>query len=216
MTDAIRKLLPASRSARADAQALAMAVDGAIVAAQFEESPAVALKSLGADRAGDEHAAQIKKHRREAGADALHAVCRDLRGAYRASTTCAINPDAPRQAVIGAYAHPVITTRRLMQAIAAPVVDDVLAVVIVARQALAFVPIGMAGTGIGVHRRAAHVVMVVVMLFRTLRPDAPAGRRYSRTADGPGRHILAPARHASAARTPRPLQDPNLRKPAQP
>jgi hypothetical protein len=46
MTDAIRKLLPASRSARADAQALAMAVDGAIVAAQFEESPAVALKSL--------------------------------------------------------------------------------------------------------------------------------------------------------------------------
>ncbi|SAL13040.1 TetR/AcrR family transcriptional regulator [Caballeronia telluris] len=46
MTDAIRKLLPASRTAKADAQALAMAVDGAIVAAQFEDSPAVALKSL--------------------------------------------------------------------------------------------------------------------------------------------------------------------------
>jgi AcrR family transcriptional regulator len=47
MADAIRKLLPAaSRTAKADAQALAMAVDGAIIAAQFEDSPAVALKSL--------------------------------------------------------------------------------------------------------------------------------------------------------------------------
>jgi AcrR family transcriptional regulator len=47
MTAAIRKLMPAaSRSAKADAQALALAVDGAIVAAQFADSPADALKSL--------------------------------------------------------------------------------------------------------------------------------------------------------------------------
>jgi AcrR family transcriptional regulator len=47
MTDAIRTLLPASsRTARADAQALAVAVDGAIVGAQFEDTPAAALKSL--------------------------------------------------------------------------------------------------------------------------------------------------------------------------
>ena len=46
MTAAIRALMPASRSAKADAQALALAVDGAIVAAQFADSPADALKAL--------------------------------------------------------------------------------------------------------------------------------------------------------------------------
>jgi AcrR family transcriptional regulator len=46
MTHAIRALLPAQRSAKADAQALALAVDGAIVAAQFAESPKEALKAL--------------------------------------------------------------------------------------------------------------------------------------------------------------------------
>jgi AcrR family transcriptional regulator len=47
MANAIRKLLPASsRTAKADARALALAVDGAIVAAQFEDSPELTLKSL--------------------------------------------------------------------------------------------------------------------------------------------------------------------------
>jgi hypothetical protein len=47
MARAIRKLLPASsRTAKADARALAMAVDGAIVGAQFEDSPELTLKSL--------------------------------------------------------------------------------------------------------------------------------------------------------------------------
>jgi hypothetical protein len=47
MAAVIRTLLPASsRTAKADARALAMAVDGAIVGAQFEESPDVVLKSL--------------------------------------------------------------------------------------------------------------------------------------------------------------------------
>ncbi|WP_321793235.1 helix-turn-helix domain-containing protein [Caballeronia sp. J97] len=46
MTAAIRALMPASRTAKADAQALALAVDGAIVAAQFAQSPADALKAL--------------------------------------------------------------------------------------------------------------------------------------------------------------------------
>lgn len=47
MAAVIRMLLPAaSRTAKADARALAMAVDGAIVGAQFEESPDVTLKSL--------------------------------------------------------------------------------------------------------------------------------------------------------------------------
>ncbi|SAL23084.1 TetR family transcriptional regulator [Caballeronia peredens] len=46
MTVAIRALMPASRTAKADAQALALAVDGAIVAAQFADSPADALKAL--------------------------------------------------------------------------------------------------------------------------------------------------------------------------
>jgi AcrR family transcriptional regulator len=47
MANAIRKLLPASsRTAKADARALAMAVDGAIVGAQFEDTPELALKSL--------------------------------------------------------------------------------------------------------------------------------------------------------------------------
>jgi AcrR family transcriptional regulator len=48
MAAAIRKLLPASsRMANADARALALAVDGAIICAQFEETPESALKSLG-------------------------------------------------------------------------------------------------------------------------------------------------------------------------
>jgi AcrR family transcriptional regulator len=46
MTAAIRTLMPASRTAKADAQALALAVDGAIVAAQFSDSPADALRAL--------------------------------------------------------------------------------------------------------------------------------------------------------------------------
>jgi AcrR family transcriptional regulator len=47
MAAVIRTLLPASsRTAKADARALAMAADGAIVGAQFEDSPEVALKSL--------------------------------------------------------------------------------------------------------------------------------------------------------------------------
>ncbi|CCD40212.1 Transcriptional regulator, TetR family [Candidatus Paraburkholderia kirkii UZHbot1] len=46
MTAAIRALMPTSRAAKADAQALALAVDGAIVAAQFADSPADALKAL--------------------------------------------------------------------------------------------------------------------------------------------------------------------------
>ncbi|MDR5824672.1 MULTISPECIES: TetR/AcrR family transcriptional regulator [unclassified Caballeronia] len=46
MTSAIRALMPAARTAKADAQALALAVDGAIVAAQFADSPADALKAL--------------------------------------------------------------------------------------------------------------------------------------------------------------------------
>jgi AcrR family transcriptional regulator len=47
MAAAIRKLLPAgSRTGYADARALALAVDGAIVVAQFEDSPANALKSF--------------------------------------------------------------------------------------------------------------------------------------------------------------------------
>ena len=48
MADVIRTLLPAgSRTAKADARALAMAVDGAIIGAQFEYSPDATLKSLG-------------------------------------------------------------------------------------------------------------------------------------------------------------------------
>ncbi len=46
MAAAIRALMLSSRTAKADAQALAVAVDGAIVAAQFSESPADALKAL--------------------------------------------------------------------------------------------------------------------------------------------------------------------------
>ena len=47
MAAVIRTLLPArSRTAKADARALAMAVDGAIIGAQFENSAEVALKSL--------------------------------------------------------------------------------------------------------------------------------------------------------------------------
>jgi hypothetical protein len=47
MTTSIQRLLPtSSKTAAADARALAMAVDGAIVGAQFEESPEVTLRSL--------------------------------------------------------------------------------------------------------------------------------------------------------------------------
>jgi AcrR family transcriptional regulator len=47
MTDAIARLLPPSRYRARLAQAAAMAVDGAIVRAQFDESPEPALKLLG-------------------------------------------------------------------------------------------------------------------------------------------------------------------------
>jgi AcrR family transcriptional regulator len=46
MTAAIRAIMPLTRTAKADAQALALAVDGAIIAAQFADSPADALKAL--------------------------------------------------------------------------------------------------------------------------------------------------------------------------
>ncbi len=46
MTAAIRGLMKGSSTAKADAQALALAVDGGIVATQFADSPAGALKAL--------------------------------------------------------------------------------------------------------------------------------------------------------------------------
>ncbi|WP_377160504.1 TetR/AcrR family transcriptional regulator [Roseateles sp. UC29_93] len=46
MTDAIAALLPASRQRKKIAAALSMAVDGAIVQAQYAEDPAPVLKSL--------------------------------------------------------------------------------------------------------------------------------------------------------------------------
>jgi AcrR family transcriptional regulator len=47
MASLIRALLPASsRTANADARALAMAVDGAIIGAQFEDTPELTLKAL--------------------------------------------------------------------------------------------------------------------------------------------------------------------------
>lgn len=46
MTAVIAGLLPVSRQRRADAQAIALAVDGAIVRAQMEDSPAQALAGL--------------------------------------------------------------------------------------------------------------------------------------------------------------------------
>jgi hypothetical protein len=46
MTTVIASLLPASRQRKQDAQAIALAVDGAIVRAQFDETPDVALKAL--------------------------------------------------------------------------------------------------------------------------------------------------------------------------
>lgn len=46
MTDAIEALLPASSRSREIAGALAVAVDGAIVQAQYSSDPAVALKAL--------------------------------------------------------------------------------------------------------------------------------------------------------------------------
>lgn len=46
MTEVIERLLPPSRHRTADAQAVAMAVDGAIVRAQFDHSPETALHVL--------------------------------------------------------------------------------------------------------------------------------------------------------------------------
>lgn len=46
MTEAIERLLPPSRLRKADAQALALAVDGAIVRAQFDHAPEPALHAL--------------------------------------------------------------------------------------------------------------------------------------------------------------------------
>ena len=46
MADAIGKLLPASRQRKRQAMDLALAVDGAIVRAQFDQSPEAALASL--------------------------------------------------------------------------------------------------------------------------------------------------------------------------
>lgn len=46
MTDAIEALLPPSRQLRRTAEALATAVDGAIVQAQYSDDPALALRAL--------------------------------------------------------------------------------------------------------------------------------------------------------------------------
>jgi len=46
MTDVIARLLPASRHRKRDAEALALAVDGAIIRAQYDQSPDAALASL--------------------------------------------------------------------------------------------------------------------------------------------------------------------------
>lgn len=46
MTEAIARLLPPSRHRAADAQAVAVAVDGAIIRAQFDHSPQPALHAL--------------------------------------------------------------------------------------------------------------------------------------------------------------------------
>lgn len=46
MTDVIERLLPASRKSKRTAQALAMTIDGAIIRAQYDETPAAALLSL--------------------------------------------------------------------------------------------------------------------------------------------------------------------------
>jgi len=46
MTDVIAGLLPASRHRKQDAQALALAVDGAIIRAQFDQTPDAALSAL--------------------------------------------------------------------------------------------------------------------------------------------------------------------------
>jgi len=46
MTSAIASLLPASARSKQDTQAVALAVDGAIVRAQFDETPDAALKAL--------------------------------------------------------------------------------------------------------------------------------------------------------------------------
>jgi len=46
MTTVIASLLPASTKRKLDTQAIALAVDGAIVRAQFDETPDAALKAL--------------------------------------------------------------------------------------------------------------------------------------------------------------------------
>jgi hypothetical protein len=46
MTTVIASLLPASTQRKQDAQAIALAVDGAIVRAQFDETPDAGLKAL--------------------------------------------------------------------------------------------------------------------------------------------------------------------------
>ncbi|MFA5171767.1 MAG: TetR/AcrR family transcriptional regulator [Sulfuriferula sp.] len=46
MTEAIASLLPASQYQKHDAQALALAVDGAIIRAQFDRTPEAALSSI--------------------------------------------------------------------------------------------------------------------------------------------------------------------------
>lgn len=46
MTDVIENLLPPSRKRKRTAQAMAMAIDGAIIRAQYDESPDVALLTL--------------------------------------------------------------------------------------------------------------------------------------------------------------------------
>ena len=46
MTDVIMSLLPTSRHRKQDAQALALAVDGAIIRAQYDQTPEAALSSL--------------------------------------------------------------------------------------------------------------------------------------------------------------------------
>ncbi|BBP00583.1 hypothetical protein SFSGTM_12910 [Sulfuriferula nivalis] len=46
MTDVIASLLPVSQNQKYDAQALAVAVDGAIIRAQFDRTPEAALSSI--------------------------------------------------------------------------------------------------------------------------------------------------------------------------
>jgi hypothetical protein len=76
-----------------------------------------------------------------------------------------------RKHIVAAYTDPVIATRRLMQSITAIVVDHVLAITVIVRQAVSAMPIAravatrtagaaMLRSVIGVHRRAAVVVLL--------------------------------------------------------